>query len=101
MGRNAFVGPGFPGLDLSLSREFAVPLHGDRAGRLQFRADAYNVLNHANLANPNVVDNSAFPHSPNFAVAPYGRPPESGGALNFLPLASASRQIQLMLRLRF
>ena len=100
VGRNALVGPGFYDLDLSVAREFSIR-RGEHPVRLQIRADAYNVLNHANLANPNVIDNSAFLGAPNFGVAPYGRPAESGGPLSFLPVAESSRQIQLMLRAQF
>ncbi len=105
VGRNAFTGPGFYSLDLSLSRQFTVAIR-DRPARLQLRVDAYNVMNHANAINPNVNDNSAFlPVVPaqlsNFAVASYGRPPQVAGPLSFLPLAESSRQLQLMLRFTF
>jgi len=46
--RNSLRGPGFEELDLSLFRNFFLEhrIHG------QFRAEGFNVLNHANLANP-------------------------------------------------
>ena len=50
-GRNAFFGPGFYSLDVSLARAFPLPWLGE-SGRFRIRADAYNVLNHANLGNP-------------------------------------------------
>ncbi len=46
-GRNPIRGPGFWNIDFGLFRTVAL----DRV-RLQFRAEATNVLNHANLANP-------------------------------------------------
>jgi hypothetical protein len=51
LGRNGLSGPGFWNFDLSLSRSFDLPWLGD-AGKLQVRADAFNLLNHANLGNP-------------------------------------------------
>jgi hypothetical protein len=47
-GRNDIQGFRFTQLDLSLGRLFSL---GDRF-RLQFRADAFNVLNHPNFSNP-------------------------------------------------
>jgi len=49
VGRNELIGPSFTQLDLSLSKNFAVT-DGFRA---QFRAEAFNLLNTVNLANPN------------------------------------------------
>jgi hypothetical protein len=48
---NAFIGPGFYSFDLSLARAFTLPWLGE-ASRLRIPADAYHVLNHANLGNP-------------------------------------------------
>ena len=47
-GRNIARGPGYTNVDLSLVRNFGV---GDTV-RLQFRAEAFNVLNHANFGLP-------------------------------------------------
>src|ERR1700747_882161 len=47
-GRNDITGFGFTQADLSLGRLFTL---GDRL-RLQFRADAFNALNHPNFTNP-------------------------------------------------
>ena len=88
----------FYNLDLSLSRSFAVPGLGERF-RLLLRADAYNVLNHANLSNPEGA--RLFVGDPNFAVASYGRQTTPNGLLAITPLAESGRQIQLMLRLSF
>jgi outer membrane receptor protein involved in Fe transport len=49
VGRNALLGPSFSQLDLSLSKNFVVT-EGFRA---QFRAEAFNLANTVNLANPN------------------------------------------------
>jgi len=49
--RNSFVGPGYIMTDMDIIRQF--PLSGIREGmRLVFRADAFNVFNTPNLANP-------------------------------------------------
>jgi hypothetical protein len=49
--RNSYVGPGYIQTDMNLGRQF--PLPGVREGmRLVFRADAFNVFNTPNLANP-------------------------------------------------
>jgi hypothetical protein len=49
VGRNSFVGPGFFDADITAAKDFAVTerIHA------QFRADIFNVFNHANLAQPN------------------------------------------------
>ncbi len=49
VGRNQLVGPSFSQLDLSLAKSFVVT-GGFRA---QFRAEAFNLVNTVNLANPN------------------------------------------------
>lgn len=54
-GRNIARGPAYTNVDLSLVR--TIPLHGDV--RLQFRAEAFNVLNHTNLGLPVADLNSA------------------------------------------
>jgi hypothetical protein len=94
-GRNAFRGPGLANLDLSLSRELAVPWLGD-SSRLIFRADAYNVLNHANLNAPD-----SFLNSPDFGVALYGRRGRDTGFPALAPFVENARQIELMLRFQF
>ena len=75
--RNAIIGPGLEEFDFSLQKNIPVR---DRA-RLQFRAEAYNLLNHPNFNIPNRI---AF--TPNF------------GAISS---AMDSRQLQLALKLTF
>jgi len=45
-------GPGFWNWDLSLQKNFEVPIKGLERPRLQLRADFFNVFNHFNLGNP-------------------------------------------------
>lgn len=94
-GRNAFTGPGFYSIDLSLSRSFPLRKLGD-AGRLVFSASAFNVLNHANLNNPETQLGS-----PTFGVALYGRQGTQSGFPAVSPLNETPRQIQLSAKLQF
>lgn len=95
LGRNVFAGPGFYNFDLALGRSFRLPKLGE-ATWLRFRADAFNVLNHANLGNPDTLLTS-----PTFGIAQYGRQGRASGFPAILPLAEAARQFQLSLRLEF
>jgi len=97
-GRNAFIGPGFYSVDVSLARSFGLRWLGE-AGRLTVRADAYNFLNHANLGNPN--SDFTNPPSPSFGVATFGRQGTQSGFPAESPLNETARQIQLSVRVRF
>lgn len=48
-GRQSIKGPGFWDLDMSLFKSFPIPIH---ESSLEFRADAFNVLNHPSFGNP-------------------------------------------------
>jgi hypothetical protein len=52
-GRNILYGPGFSQVNASLAKSWKLPFIGER-GELQFRADAYNVFNHANFGQPDI-----------------------------------------------
>jgi hypothetical protein len=60
LGRNVLPGPGYANTDASVSR--SVPLHFlGEAGRLMFRAEAFNIFNRPNLANPgNKIGSATF-----------------------------------------
>jgi hypothetical protein len=95
-GRNAFEGPGLFNFDLSLGREFSVrPL----SERLHFtvRADAFNLLNHANLSNPT----PQLLGAPGFGSAYFGRIDSGNGFPLQQPLSETARHLQLMLRMSF
>lgn len=77
VGRNTMRGPRQSTVDFGLIREF--PIY-ERA-RLQFRAEAFNLLNHVNLGNPNATQSS----------------PQFGQ----ITTAGQPRLVQLALRLRF
>jgi outer membrane receptor protein involved in Fe transport len=75
--RNAYLGPGFASTDLSLFKDFRLP----RAARIQFRVEAFNLLNRVNLQRPNG----------NMAQATFGRSTQ----------ALAAREIQLAIKVIF
>lgn len=54
--RNNLRGPGFANVDLSLIKKFGMPWSENH--QLTFRADAYNVANHTNFADPGANINS-------------------------------------------
>src|SRR4051812_33983918 len=59
-GRNIIVGPGGLNTDLAVLKHFR-PWSAERLGALEFRAEAYNLLNFVNLAQPtNTMTSPAF-----------------------------------------
>jgi len=91
--RNDIPGFGLTQLDLSIRRKFS--LRGSL--NLQFRADAFNVLNHPNFANP---DANPYDGPGVFGVS--GSMLNQGlGGLNPLFQAGGPRSLQLSLRLTF
>lgn len=91
LGRNVLRGFPLTQLDLSVRRDFGVT---ERV-TLQFRADAFNVLNHANFANPSGVLTSGV----------FGRATQMAGSglsgLSSLYQVGGPRSLQLALKLRF
>jgi hypothetical protein len=83
LGRGTFTGPGLTNLDVSLFKTTAVT---EKIG-LQFRAEFFNVLNHANLGTPN-------------ATAFSGTSVNAAAGL-ITTLATPPRQIQFGLKLVF
>jgi hypothetical protein len=94
-GRNEFTGPGLYNVDFSLGRSFSVPRLRESA-RFTIRADAFNILNHANLNNPQ--SNLGLP---DFGLATYGRQGTPSGFPAVSPVNETARQIQMLLRLEF
>jgi hypothetical protein len=91
-GRNAFRGPGLYNIDVSLARSFRVK----EALTMTIRADAFNVLNHANLNNPQSNLGVA-----GFGVAQFGRTDRNAGFPSLAPLNETARQIQMIFRVEF
>jgi len=82
VGRNVLTGPNLKTVDVSMFKTTRVT----EATTLQFRAEAFNVLNRANLGIPALV-----------MLTPSGAPASSAGAIT--TTATTSRQIQLGLKL--
>ena len=101
LGRNSLAGPGAMNFDWSLAKSFSLPWLGE-SGRLQFRADFFNVLNHANLRNPaNIIGNPRTPVD-GFGNALFG--PGIGSEDPFpalAPLGESARHVQLQIKLHF
>ncbi len=99
-GRNAFRGPGMYNLDLSLSRSLRLRWLGE-TGRIVLRADAFNVLNHANLNNPESRLDAERPFLPDFGEAALGRRGRRTAFPALSPLDETARQVQVLLRVEF
>jgi hypothetical protein len=84
MGRNSVIGPDFVSTDLSLIKD--TKLH-ERLN-LQFRADAFDVLNRPNFGNPNLTVGSST-----FGAITSTRFPNSD--------FGSARQLQVALKLQF
>ena len=89
-GRNILRGPGFANLDLSITKDIALGILGE-SGKVEFRAEAFNVLNRANFASPS---NTVFS-----AVQSIEAPLTTAGRIN--STVGTSRQIQLALKILF
>ncbi len=94
-GRNSVYGPGITTADISLVKNTAVPRLGELA-RVEFRAEAFNALNHPNFQVPARANSVIYKASTNPAVA--------GAASNLQLLTVTStpeRQIQFGLKIIF
>jgi hypothetical protein len=89
-GRGTLIGPNLRTLDVSLAKVLKLPFLGEQ-GRLQFRAEAFNVANHANFGSPSLI---AFA-----GAAQNERPFSTFGRIRFT--VTSSRQVQLALRVSF
>jgi len=83
-GRNIIEGPGFQDVDLSLAKSTRIK----ESVNLQFRAEAFNVLNHPNFSQPNRM----------LTAADFGRITATRTTRGDL---GSSRQIQLGMKLMF
>jgi len=93
--RNVFRGPGFWNVDFGLSRSFPLPYLGEQ-GRIQFRADLFNLFNHTNLNSPNRVF-----ESPAFGQATFGRQGFGSTEISAAPLDEQPRRVQFALKAIF
>jgi len=83
LGRDTFIGPGLATLDFSLLKDTKITEKLD----LQFRAEFFNILNHADFNTPNLI---AFTSAP-------GAPSPTAGVIT--STSTTSRQIQFGLKL--
>jgi len=95
LGRNAIHGFGFTQVDTSLGRQF----HLHESLSLQFRVDAFNVLNHPNFANPTSnFDSPLFGKSTSMLNNSLG---STVGGFNPLFQQGGPRSLQLSLKIQF
>lgn len=87
LGRNVLIGPGFYNVDLSLVKNTRL-LREHENVQLQFRVDAFDLLNQANFGNPGLSFGTST-----FGLISSTRFPAGD--------SGSSRQLQLALKLRF
>ena len=90
-GRNILTGPGFANLDFSAVKDTHIPKLGEQ-GLLEFRAEIFNILNHANFA---------FSPISNADRVVFSGTAVNGAAGQMVATANPSRQIQFALKLIF
>jgi Carboxypeptidase regulatory-like domain/TonB dependent receptor-like, beta-barrel len=107
-GRNILRGPGYSNLDFSMAKDTPLALLGEE-GKLEFRAEIFNILNHANFATPEI----GLGDTPSAALVFPGSPSEfgPGGVLipqrrlptvgRLLSTKGTSRQVQFSLKMLF
>jgi hypothetical protein len=99
LGRGALEGPGFWNYDFALLRNFGST---EKRLRVQFRAEFYNLFNHANLSVPMTEYLDPFTGSlnPQFGQAYFGLN-RTYSRFGDLPGENPSRRIQFGLRIQF
>jgi len=94
-GRDSLVSPGYADWDFSLLKSTQLTART----RLQFRAEFFNILNHANLSLPNEV---VYSNGPTQGTTATETTPAALGTPGVITAtANTSRQIQLALKLLF
>ena len=96
-GRNILRASGLNQLDAALLKTFAAT---ERVS-IQFRAEFFNLLNHANFATPAASGNNLLTAGPSFGLAQQTANMSSGGLLSPLFNSGGPRSIQLALKLLF
>jgi len=98
-GRDTIIGPNLWNMDSSLSKEWKVTKINEQL-RLQFRAEAFNVLNHPSFQNPSGTVFNANLATANPAIPSSGVSP-NGSVGRITATNSQPRQIQLALKILF
>jgi hypothetical protein len=102
-GRNVLRGFGLTQFDFSLMRRFKIK----EKATMEFRAEAFNIFNHPNFANPgSYPEYNNYIGSPNFGQSPAmfdvsGGGGSNAGGLNPLFATGGPRDLQLALRVQF
>jgi outer membrane receptor protein involved in Fe transport len=95
--RNYFRGPGYVNFDMTFSKTTAIT---ERV-KFEFRAEFFNIFNHANFLNPGVINNGAATGNNNpYTSSAIGNNPNSGG-FGQISATANPRIIQLAARLSF
>jgi hypothetical protein len=95
LGKNALLGPGNWNFDANISKGFTI-----KEGMvLEFRAEAFNVLNHIQIGNPNTAIYSAIAVSGTTGAETLTQNPSTGLITSSAP--GNTRQLQLALKLTF
>jgi hypothetical protein len=108
-GRNYLRGPGFNNLNFSLVKDTAVGFLGE-GGRVEFRAELFNIFNHPNFASPAIAATTAFAGTCPTVTGNANAPNQACSASVVSPSTAAgiitatngtSRQIQFGLKILF
>jgi hypothetical protein len=101
LGSNTLISPGIANLDINFAKETGLPIFGEE-GKLQFRAEFYNILNRPNFGDPITAIFSRPRTGANLAgdlANPYAR--LQPGAARIDETRTSSRQLQFGLKLIF
>jgi hypothetical protein len=95
-GRNILNGPGFVNTDFTIAKDTKLKFLGE-GGNLEFRAEMFNVFNHANFQ----FGNNGGPAAMQADSSSLGQKVNGQLTQQLLDTANTSRQIQLALKLLF
>lgn len=100
-GRNAFIGPNLRSFDLAATKSTSWSKLGDKT-RIQFRVEAFNLLNRANFGTPVLQAYAGTPLANNTPVPDSAGQPATIATFGLIrSTVTTARQIQLGLRLSF
>ncbi|PYT57483.1 MAG: hypothetical protein DMG35_20210 [Acidobacteria bacterium] len=97
-GRNILIGPGITNLDFSVFKNSHIKRISENFN-VQFRAEMFNILNHANFAPPTTPDNSDLFDSSGASLA--GTPGNPGTAGLLSRTTTTAREIQFAIKIIF
>jgi hypothetical protein len=97
LGRNTVIGPGFEDVDIALVKNLAIT----ERMNLQFRCDAFDLLNHANFTNPGGAAPMAVTVGPGFGTTSTTQGLITGGTRFTSGDFGSSRQLQVAMKFQF